>query len=380
MAKTRLKIILYSVLAGVLVWLTDEVIDYFIYYRQTMSFLDLIIFDIPRHELLMRIIIVASFIVYGIIVSNYVVHSKKMQDRAENLAKFPLENPSPILRVNNEGRILFCNPWGTQVLKKWETSVGGFVPQDWRGWINQAFAQQKYKSREISIKDKTYLLNMVPITDSEYANIYGADITGLKLAEAEKEKQLKLDLKQTIGTISDIVETRDAYTAGHQRRVSQLAEAIAIEMGLNKNQAESIAQASMLHDLGKISIPSSILNKPGRLSDIEMSLIKSHPEEADHILKKNKSMDYYRKIILQHHERMDGSGYPHKLQGEQIMMEARIMAVADVVEAMTSHRPYRAALDLDQALEEIRANRSTLYDGRVVDACVRVIEEGKFKF
>lgn len=361
-------------------WLTDEVIDYFVYYHQTMSFLDLIIFNIPRHELLMRVIIVASFIVYGIIVSNYVVHSQKMQDRAKNLAKFPLENPSPVLRVNNEGRILFCNPWGMQVLKKWETNIGGFVPQDWRGWINQSFAQQKYKSREISIKGKTYLLNMVPITDSDYANIYGADITGLKLAEAEKEKQLKLDLQQTIETISDIVETRDAYTAGHQRRVSQLAEAIAIEMGLKKNQAEAIAQASMLHDLGKISIPSSILNKPGRLSDIEMSLIRSHPEEANHILKKNKSMDYYRKIILQHHERMDGSGYPNKLKGEQIMMEARIMAVADVVEAMISHRPYRAALSQDQALEEIRANRSILYDGRVVDACIRVIEEEKFRF
>lgn len=185
-------------------------------------------------------------------------------------------------------------------------------------------------------------------------------------------RQLRKAMGGIIQAMAQTVETRDPYTAGHQRRVSDLARTIAEEMKLPSDKIEGIRMASVIHDLGKISIPAEILSKPGRISDIEYSLIKCHPQTGYDILK---TIDFpwpVADIVHQHHERIDGSGYPLGLMGENILIESKVIAVADVVEAMASHRPYRAALGIDLALNEITVHRGVFYDNDVVDACERV--------
>jgi len=162
-------------------------------------------------------------------------------------------------------------------------------------------------------------------------------------------------------------ESRDPYTAGHQRRVTQLACAIAKEMDFPEKQIEGIHASGLLHDIGKIYIPTDILNRPGRLSNIEMDLIRTHSKVGYDILKTVNFPWPVAQIVLQHHERQDGSGYPQGLSGEEILIEARILTVADVIEAMSSHRPYRPALGIDTALGEISKNSGILYDPKVVD-------------
>jgi len=180
----------------------------------------------------------------------------------------------------------------------------------------------------------------------------------------------------TIEAMALTVETRDPYTAGHQRRVSDLARAIATEMDISENRVQGIRLAGVIHDIGKISVPGEILSKPGRISKHEFGIIKEHPTVGYNILK---TVDFpwpIAQIVLQHHERFDGSGYPNGLSGEDILLEARIMAVADVVEAMASHRPYRASLGTDMALKEIAKNRGILYDAQVVEVCLRLFNKG----
>jgi len=199
------------------------------------------------------------------------------------------------------------------------------------------------------------------------------DITEHKLAEKELQKsmkQLRKNLAGTIQAMARTVESRDAYTAGHQRRTTNIARAIAYEMGLSKQTIDGIRMAGVVHDLGKISIPAEILSKPGVLSDTELSLIKQHPQAGYEILK---GIDFkwpVADIVLQHHERMNGSGYPYGLQGDDILLEARIIGVADVIEAMASHRPYRPALGIDDAFEEITMNSGIMYDHEVVGKAV----------
>lgn len=209
------------------------------------------------------------------------------------------------------------------------------------------------------------------------------DITSRKLAEEELKattEKLRTTLVGTIRAIALTVETRDPYTAGHQKRVASLARAIAQEMGLPKDTIEGIRMAAVIHDIGKISVPAEILSKPTRLTDIEFGLIKVHPEAGYAILK---DIDFpwpVADIVLQHHERLDGSGYPQGLKGEQILLEAQILAVADVIEAMASHRPYRPSIGIDVALAEIEKNRGTFYNVKIVDACVRLFREKGFRF
>jgi putative nucleotidyltransferase with HDIG domain len=184
----------------------------------------------------------------------------------------------------------------------------------------------------------------------------------------------------TIEALATVTGARDPYTAGHQRRVTQLACAVARELGLPADRVAGLRVMGLLHDMGKISIPTEILSKPGKLSDTEFGLIKSHAQAGYEIVKDIQFPWPVAEVILQHHERLDGSGYPQGLTGPDIILEARILAVADVVEAMSSHRPYRAALGLDRALEEISRNRGVLYDPEVVDACIKVCTEDKFTF
>ena len=175
-----------------------------------------------------------------------------------------------------------------------------------------------------------------------------------------------------------VVESRDPYTAGHQKRVAELSCAIAQEMGLDENHIEGLRMAGLIHDLGKISVPAEILSKPGKLWDIEFEIIMRHPESGYEILKKINFHWPVAPIVLQHHERYNGSGYPDGLKGRDCLIEARIISVADVVEAMASHRPYRPALGLDAALEEIAGKKNILYDPEIVDVCLKILKEGKF--
>jgi len=199
------------------------------------------------------------------------------------------------------------------------------------------------------------------------------------------EKQLKKALKKlrgmlgaTIQAVQLTVETRDPYTAGHQRRVANLARAIATEMGLSIDKIEGIRLAGAIHDLGKIYEPEQILNKPGRLTDIEYDIIKIHPKAGYELLKNIKFSWPVPSIVLQHHERLDGSGYPQGLSGNKILLESRIMAVTDVVEAMASPRPYRKALGIKNALEEIKKFKGVLFDPEVAEACLRLFREKHF--
>ncbi len=209
------------------------------------------------------------------------------------------------------------------------------------------------------------------------------DITERKETEKERRasaEKLEQTLLQTIEAIAATLEARDPYTAGHQRRVAALARAIAQEMGLSDEEIRGLYLAASIHDLGKIHVPAEILSKPGLLSPVEFELIKIHPQTGYNIIKDAQFPWPIAQMVLQHHERMDGSGYPQHLKGEQMLPEAKILAVADVVEAMSSHRPYRPGLGLDAALEEITKYRGVLYDPAVVDSCIALFRENKFVF
>jgi PAS domain S-box-containing protein len=218
---------------------------------------------------------------------------------------------------------------------------------------------------------------------SELAGDLGFGIATIRVRAEREDDARKLEraLEDTIQAIATTIEARDPYTAGHQRRVAQLAAAIAREMGLPENRITGVLRGAEIHDIGKIYIPSEILSRPGRLSNTEFSLIKIHPQVGYDIVKEIDFPWPVAAMILQHHERLDGSGYPRGLRGgDQIILEAKILAVADVVDAMVSHRPYRAALGVDAALDEIVRNRGVLYDETVVDLCVRLFREKSFAF
>jgi HD-GYP domain-containing protein (c-di-GMP phosphodiesterase class II) len=193
-------------------------------------------------------------------------------------------------------------------------------------------------------------------------------------------KQLKATLAGTVNTVIAISNMRDPYTAGHETRVADLAVAIASEMGRSADEIEELRIIAVLHDLGKIYVPAEILSKPGRLTETEFELVKTHPRVGYDIMKEAALPMHIANTILQHHERVDGSGYPLGIKGNKINPDARILAVADVVEAMNSHRPYRASLGIDEALKEIRKNIGKLYDPDVVKACLKLFKDRKFVF
>ncbi|MDP2193616.1 MAG: PAS domain S-box protein [Alphaproteobacteria bacterium] len=209
---------------------------------------------------------------------------------------------------------------------------------------------------------------------------YGIITLRSRVADEKHAMILQKSLEQSIQTIAATVESRDPYTAGHQKHVGELATAIATEMGLDEEQVNGIHLAAIIHDLGKIHIPAEILSKPGKLNSIEFMLIQTHPQEGYDILKDVKFPWPIADIILQHHEKLDGSGYPQGLKGDQILLEAKIITVADVVEAISSHRPYRASLGIETALDEIRHGRGIVYDPAVVDACLKLFAKKEFVF
>ncbi len=220
-----------------------------------------------------------------------------------------------------------------------------------------------------------YEARVVPVKEDEVLSVV-REITDRKIAYDEVKKSLN----GTIYAMSKMVETRDPYTSGHQLRVAKLARAIAEEMSLSDNQVESIFLAAVVHDVGKISIPEGILSKPGPLTELEMNIIKNHPQVGFDILKNVEFGKPITRFVLQHHERLDGSGYPLGLKDRDIAVEARILSVADVVEAMSSHRPFRPALGQEKALDEISSYRGVLYDADVVDVCLKLFHEEDFRF
>ncbi len=198
--------------------------------------------------------------------------------------------------------------------------------------------------------------------------------------ERHSLKRLKKLMNGIVEGLSTLVESRDPYTGGHQRRVAKLAVDIAEHLGFDSERMEALHIAGMLHDIGKVYVPSDFLNKPGRLNDQEFSVIRLHPEVGADILK---SVEYdwpISEFIRQHHERLDGSGYPDGLKGEAIHLEARILAVADVVDAMSSRRPYRDSLGMEAAVTELKNNSGILYDKAVVGHCLSLIEQNKYNF
>jgi PAS domain S-box-containing protein len=287
-----------------------------------------------------------------------------------------------------------------EVLKS--PSIETLTPSSWDlavRTLSEVMDLEKSEHREINIsrtlelemirKDETTVWTEVKFSfirdkDQRPVGILGLtrDITERKRAEEQLQRtigSLRKAIGSTIQVMVSAVEIRDPYTAGHQLRVAGLASAIATEIGLPQDRIDGIRMAGPIHDIGKLSVPVEILSKPKKLTEIEFSLIKEHSQKGYEMLKDVDSPWPLAQIVYQHHERMDGSGYPRNLKGDEILMEARIMAIADVVESMASHRPYRPALGLNAALEEIEINKGTLYDADVVDACLRLFREKGFQ-
>lgn len=222
--------------------------------------------------------------------------------------------------------------------------------------------------------------------EEDFLNAIADTLAGVIERKRAEEKlnqsiqRLNKSIEGTVRALAMVVETRDPYTAGHQNRVTQLACAIAGEMKLSEEKVECIYMASNIHDIGKINVPAEILSKPSALTKAEFDLLKTHPPVGSAILKEVDFSYPIVQIILQHHERIDGSGYPEGIKGKDIMLEAKILAVADVVEAMASHRPYRPAIGIETALKEIKQNSGKLFDSEAVDACVTLFNEKEFKF
>lgn len=246
--------------------------------------------------------------------------------------------------------------------------------------------EEKLLEVEEEFNGRIYSTIKFPIlmeSNKKYLAGFTIDITEQKKIEHEY-KEIVEKLRKTLGTMIEAmavtVEARDPYTAGHQRRVADLARSIATEMSLSSDQIDGLRMASVIHDIGKISVPSEILSKPTRLTEIEFALIKCHPQIGYDILKDIQFSSPVARIVLEHHERMDGSGYPNQLTRGNLLIESRILAIADVVEAMASHRPYRPGLGIKIALSEIKKGRGSLFESDAVDACIRLFNDKGYKF
>ncbi|MBE9513506.1 MAG: response regulator [Chloroflexi bacterium] len=298
-----------------------------------------------------------------------------------------------------EGRIIFVNPAAADLLGY---SPEELVGQHWTAIVpsdQHPSVQAAHERRMLGEADRYELQlvrqdgTLVPVLVSgspriEEGRFAGTltvftDITEHKQVEEELQQsleRLRRTFDETVQALASAIRTRNPYMAGHQQRVTQLACAIAREMGLPEEQIEGIRVAGLSHDIGKISVPIEILSNPDGISDLEYGIIKAHPQIGYDILKAVEFPWPVAEIVLQHNERLDGSGYPQGLSGDEILLEARIIGVADVVDAMSSHQPYRAARGLDKALEEISQNRGALYDPGAVGACLKLFKQKEFKF
>jgi HD-GYP domain-containing protein (c-di-GMP phosphodiesterase class II) len=265
----------------------------------------------------------------------------------------------------------FARASGTGSVAAIPLQVGGFPP----GIVNLYSKEKDIFTPEVRAlvvemgDDITYALEMLETERQR---------TAAEAALLDHQQKLRRGLEATVEAIAATVETRDPYTAGHQRRVADLAKAIGREMGLPEPTLEGLHFGALIHDLGKVQVPAEILSKPTKLTKLEFELIKVHPQAGYDIIKNIEFPWPVAAMVHQHHERLDGSGYPQGLKGDAIALEARILAVADVVEAMASHRPYRAGLGIDAALKEIEAKRGIWFEPAAVDACLRLFREKQF--
>jgi len=238
--------------------------------------------------------------------------------------------------------------------------------------------EARFIDRKGNIKNVLITVSMIPRTDRSVASLL--DITYIKNIEKKlikSQSRTENILDEIIAMMGSIAETKDPYTSGHQKRVADISVKIAKELGLKNDEIKYIETAAKIHDIGKINIPTSILSKPGKISDIEFEMIKTHPQIGHDIIKKIKFSGPVDKIVLQHHERLNGSGYPLSLKGDDILLEAKILGVADVIEAMSSHRPYRPVHKIEDVINEIKNNKVVLYDPKVVNACLRLFKKNK---
>jgi PAS domain S-box-containing protein len=322
---------------------------------------------------------------------------RESEEKFRNLA----EKSPNMIYINVKGRVAYANERCEEVMgytrQEFCASDFGFftlVAPESRELAKEAFSTHM-NGEEVATYEFTLITKegkeIEAINATKLIKLAGenailgiaTDITERKQAERKLQRsydQLRETLIATVNTLASTIEMRDPYTAGHQRRVTILACAIAEDMGLTENQFDGLRMAGLIHDLGKFTVPVEILSKAGSLSETEFNMIKTHPQAGYNLLKEIEFPWPVARIVLQHHERLDGSGYPQGLKGKEIMLEASILAVADVVEAMASHRPYRAALGIEAALEEISNNKGVLYDHEVVDACIKLFTEKGFTF
>jgi PAS domain S-box-containing protein len=258
------------------------------------------------------------------------------------------------------------------------TADRDFMVSELRAGRDIMHREFEFRRSDGSVRSGIYSARSINVDGEACLIFILQDITEHKLMDAELQRTLD-SLRKAFGTTIQVmisaIEMRDPYTAGHQKRCADIARAIATEMGFSQERIDGIRMVGTIHDIGKLSVPAEILTKPTKLTGIEFSLIKEHALSGYEMLKDIESPWPLAEIIYQHHERINGSGYPRQLKGNEILIEARIMAVADVVEAMSSHRPYRAALSIETALEEIEKNKGILYDPDIVDACIRIFRE-----
>lgn len=319
--------------------------------------------------------------------------------RSEEKYRLLVDNATDGVFIAQDSRIKFPNPRTMQILGYTAEELAGIpyldlVHPDDRIIIHQAREKRATNGETASVysvrvttktgRQVWAQVSSVPIFwDERPATLnFVRDITFQRFREDELRQTVEKLRKVTGATVqamAQTVEVRDPYTAGHQKRVSSLARAMATEMKLPPGMIEGIGMAGNIHDIGKISVPAEILSKPGTLTDIQFGLIKAHPTTGYEILKGIEFPWDIARIVLQHHERMDGSGYPQGLCGDDILLEARILAVADVVEAMSSHRPYRPALGIEKALEEVSSKKGKLYDLGVVEAFEKALKKGNLE-
>lgn len=326
------------------------------------------------------------------------VSEKKFRNLYE-LNKEVLENsPAGIIKINRRHEIEFVNQESllllsqddkiNNVLGQLISRIPQFNRAGWASLFNQLKKGNEIEGEETFTKSPNKAIvkiKGVPIFEEDVysgAVLLLNDNTESILAEEKLKKSLKMLQKATediVQAMSYTSEIRDPYTAGHQKKVCELAVAIGEDMKISEEQLQGVKFAAMIHDIGKISVPSDILSKPGKIGKTEFEVIKIHSQTGYELLDKINFPWPISQIVHQHHERMDGSGYPSGFKGDDILLEARIIAVADTVEAMTSHRPYRPSLGIERALEEIKNNRGKYFDPGAVDACIDIFENG-FQF
>ncbi len=306
---------------------------------------------------------------------------KELTRSEKRFRKLIQENTDVIIVINRKRMIQFINNAGEILFEKSKEQL-----------INTKFGYEfdcgQFCEFEIEQKSGQKRIMEMHIVETEWELKPAClatlrDITFRKKIEDElKKSNIKLQklMEETVNGLVSAMEMRDPYTAGHQKRVSELATKIAEEMGLGKDQVNGIRIASLIHDIGKIHVPSEILSKPGKLTEVEFAIVKSHSKAGYEILRTIEFPWPVAKTVLQHHEKLDGSSYPNGLTDDDIILEAKILCVADVMEAMSTHRPYRPAQSIEKALEEIVTNKGIKYDVAAVDACVKIFTEKNFSF